>query len=41
MDKIDYICDDREKPIPQEILNMTDEEIEEEYQKRFWKVVNN
>ncbi len=38
MDKNEYICDDREKPIPPDILEMTDDEIEEEYQRRFNKV---
>ena len=34
MDK-EYICDDRPIEVPDEIANMTDSEIEEEYQKRF------
>lgn len=31
----DYICDDREIKISDRIKNMTDEEIEEEFKKRF------
>lgn len=34
MDK-EYICDDRPIEVSKEIADMTDEEIEEEFQKRF------
>ena len=34
-DDIDYIIDDRPRDIPEDIKNMTDEEIEEEFKKRF------
>ena len=34
----DLICDDKPKPIPEDILRMTDEEIEAEYKKRFWRL---
>ena len=34
-DDIDYIVDDRPREIPEDIKNMTDEEIEEEFKKDF------
>lgn len=39
MNENEYICDDRPKPIPEEVLTMTDEEIEAEFQRIFWRVV--
>ena len=39
--KIDdiYICNDNPIPVPEHIKKMTDEEIEIEFKKRFWKYV--
>lgn len=31
----DYICDDRNMTVPKEIENMSDEEIEKEFNNRF------
>lgn len=34
-DNIDYIIDDRPREMPEDVKNMTAEEIEEEFKKRF------
>ena len=33
--RTDYICDDRNMTVPKEIENMSDEEIEKEFNNRF------
>lgn len=36
----EYICDDRPIEMSEKIANMTDEELEAEFQKRFGEYVN-